>query len=253
MPSANHFHESKPMNSTSRINAILFDLDGTLRLHHPTGGEIFTEYAISLGIPIHEEDALRAARWEHYYFANSPEIRTDKEKFTSQKFEADPFWTNFGRRRLIVMGCNPAQAAELAPQFSAHMVENYKPEVSVPREIPRLLAGWRDAGFTLGMVSNRDHPFDDQLKEMGLGDCFDFTLAAGEVNSYKPGRLIFEEALRRAGTPASGTMYVGDNYFADVIGSRRAGLQPVLYDPARIFPDADCAVIRSFDELPSLL
>jgi FMN phosphatase YigB (HAD superfamily) len=241
------------MISPTGIKAILFDLDGTLRHHLPSGGEIFLNYAISLGFPISEEDRLRAARWEHYYFANSPDIKTDKIKFISQKFENDSFWINFARRRLIVMGCSPAQAVELAPQFSAHMVEAYKPQVHIPEEAPAILAGMKSAGYLLGMVSNRDKPFDDQLEEMGLRSYFDFTLAGGEVNAFKPERAIFDEALRRGGTNASETMYVGDNYFADVVGSLRAGLRPVLYDPTRIFPDAECAVIRSFEQLPSLL
>jgi len=38
-----------------------------------------------------------------------------------------------------------------------------------------------------------------------------------------------------------------------VIGSRRAGLQPVLYDPLGIFPEPDCPTIRSFDELNSII
>jgi hypothetical protein len=46
---------------------------------------------------------------------------------------------------------------------------------------------------------------------------------------------------------------VGDNYFADVIGSRRAGLTPILYDAQGIFPDADCATIKTFDELNSVI
>jgi hypothetical protein len=33
------------------------------------------------------------------------------------------------------------------------------------------------------------------------------------------------------------------------VGARRAGLEPVLYDPHHIFPDADCITIHSFDEL----
>ncbi len=241
------------MISPNRIKAILFDLDGTLRHHHPTSREVFTSYALSLGIPISDEDHLRAARWEHYYFANSPEVKIDKEKFISRKFENDDFWINFARRRLIVMGCSTVQAAQLAPKFSAHMVEVYDPQVHIPEEAPAVLARLKDAGYRLGMVSNRDLPFDDQLEEMGLRDCFHFTLAGGEVNSFKPERAIFEEAVRRAGTLAPETMYVGDNYFADVVGALRAGLLPVLYDPTHVFPDAECAVIRSFEELLSLL
>ena len=85
-------------------------------------------------------------------------------------------------------------------------------------------------------------------------DCyFRFALAGGEVDAFKPDPRIFEHALERAGTSAAETIYVGDNYFADILGSSRAGLVPVLFDPAGLFPEADCAVIRSFHEFPALL
>jgi putative hydrolase of the HAD superfamily len=73
------------------------------------------------------------------------------------------------------------------------------------------------------------------------------------VNSFKPETLIFERALELAGTSAHETMYIGDNYFADIVGSRRAGLTPVHYDPIRLFPEAECTVIKSFAEIPALL
>jgi putative hydrolase of the HAD superfamily len=241
------------MLSPNGIRAILFDLDGTLRLHHPIGSELFTDYAIHLGLHIDAEDRLRAARWEHYYFASSPEIKADNKKYAEQKSETDSFWKNFGRRRLIALGCHPAQAAELAPQLAAYMHEAYKPQAFVQQEAHTALASMKEAGFILGMVSNRTQRYEEELTQLGLSDYFQFTLAGGEVDSYKPEPAIFAEALRRAGTSASETMYVGDNYFADIVGSRRAGLRPVLYDPIHLFPDADCPVVTAIDQLIKLL
>ena len=233
---------------TSDIKAILFDLDGTLRHHIPSGGAVFTDYALSLGLPINSEDRIRAERWEHYYFANSPEIRAD-----SEKFKEDAFWVNFGRRRLIALGISPRQAEELAPQFSAHMSAAYKPRVHVPEDALTLLTQLRQAGYTLGVVSNRGTPFHDELENLGLAKFVHFSLAGGEVKSFKPDAGIFNAAVERAGTSAAEAIYVGDNYFADVIGSRRAGLRPVLYDPSGLFPEAECDVIQSFDQFPKLL
>lgn len=53
-------------------------------------------------------------------------------------------------------------------------------------------------------------------------------------------------------------MYVGDNYFADVLGAQNAGLQPILIDPEGVFTDhvdciGDCHVIRCMSELLALL
>lgn len=241
------------MTSPNKIKSILFDLDGTLRLHTPVGSDVFNDYALSLGLSLHPEDVTRAARWEHYYFANSPEIKADKHKYDSQKSLNDLFWVNFGRRRLIVLGCSPAQAESLAPQFSAHMAENYKPKAYMPEDALSLLVDLKAAGYILGMVSNRESPFDEELQEMGLSEFFQFTLAAGEINSFKPDRAIFNEAVKRAGTPASEIIYVGDNYFADVVGSRRAGLYPILYDPIGLFPEAECPTITAFGQIPSII
>jgi HAD superfamily hydrolase (TIGR01549 family) len=232
------------------IKAVLFDLDGTLRHHIPAAGDVFVEYARSIGLHISEEDFIRAEHWVHHYFAFSLEIQADGRLF---KDDQRSFWVNFTKRRLVALGIGTAQAVELAPQASAYMEEFYKPEVHVPPDVCPLLEFLKRSGYVLGVVSNREEPYHDEIKSIKLDSYFQFVLAGGEVNSFKPQALIFERALELAGTSAQETMYIGDNYFADVVGARRAGLIPVLYDPISLFPDAGCAIIKSFAELPDLL
>lgn len=234
------------MFSTNGIKAILFDLDGTLRHHIPNGSDVFIEYAIHLGLPISEDDKLRSLRWEHYYFAYSPEIRADQKTFQDNHHD---FWINYCRRHLIALGAHPSQAIELSSAAAAYMKETHKPQVHVPQEVRDMLASMQTAGYILGVVSNREKPYQEELKELELDLHFNFSLAGGEIPSYKPEPAIFKRALELAGTRAPETVFVGDNYFADIVGSRRAGLRPVLYDPSSLFPEADCAVIKSFDEL----
>jgi putative hydrolase of the HAD superfamily len=231
------------------IKAILFDLDGTLRHNCPTGDQVFIKYIVELGLRFSEGDGVRAQRWEHYYFANSPEIREDFEMHKDRK----AFWVNFSRRRLIALGCHPEQALKLASRISAYMAENYKPISHVPDEVFTLLSLLKGAGYILGVVSNRDDPYQEELKELKLDSYFKFSLAGGQVKSFKPDAPIFERALEMAGATAAESIYVGDNYFADIVGSRRAGLTPVLFDPNGLFPEAECAVIKSFAEFPELL
>ncbi|MBC7877521.1 MAG: HAD family hydrolase [Anaerolineales bacterium] len=238
------------MISTNKIKAVLFDLDGTLRHHLPTGGEVFVEYLKSLGMNILLEDKIRAEHWEHLYFASSTEIQEDNETF---KDDLKAFWVNFTKRRLVALGIPEMEAIALAPKVSDYMGEFYKPEVYVPEEAFTLLAFLKEAGYVLGVVSNRDEPFLEELKNLKLDSYFHFILAAGEVKSYKPDKLIFERALEIANISAQETIYIGDNYFADIVGSRGAGLVPVLYDPISLFADADCTVIKSFNELSELL
>jgi putative hydrolase of the HAD superfamily len=238
------------MTRNHRIKAIFFDLDGTLRHSVPEGAQVFDEYLIALGYPISEEDRQRAMRWEYLYWANSPDLRDD---LLAHSADTENFWLEYTRRRLVAVGLSPAQAKEMAPQVSAHMGEMYQPQSIVPADVRRLLPALQQAGYILAVISNREKPFHDLLISHDLSAYFHFSLAAGEVDSYKPDPGVFQHALQRANVAAHETVYVGDNYFADVVGSRRAGLHPVLYDPNHIFPEADCLTIQSFDELPAAI
>ena len=110
----------------------------------------------------------------------------------------------------------------------------------------------REAGFLLGIVSNRTHPLDDELKNFGLDGYIDLILTAGEANSWKPDIGIFLEAVLRLQVSPAEVLYVGDNYYADVIGARNAGLRPVLLDPEGVFHDVECEVIHKLHDLIDL-
>ena len=238
------------MNSTNHIKAVFFDLDGTLRHNVPTGDQILNEYLIELGLNFTAQDHMNAMRWEYRYWANSADLRDD---IIAHSADTENFWIEYTRRRLLSLNLLPQQAVELAPKVSAHMGETYKPDSIIPEDVRRVLPELKQAGYIMAVISNRDKPFQETLEEHGISEFFSFSLAGGEVDSYKPEPGIFEHALRRVDVSAQEAIYVGDNYYADVIGSRRAGLQPVLYYPNMIFPDADCATIKSFEELISVI
>jgi HAD superfamily hydrolase (TIGR01549 family) len=238
------------MNLSNDIKAIFFDLDGTLRHSIPSGGEVFTDYVITLGLQVNQESRLRALRWEHFYWASSVDLRND---LLAHSAETENFWIEYSRRRLIALGASPEWAVEFATRISTHMGEVYKPESIVPEDVRRTLPQLKESGYILGVISNRDKPFQDVLDDHGIGEFFDFSLAAGEVNVFKPDPGVFEHGLQRVNVSAYEAIYVGDNYYADVVGARAAGLQPVLYDPLGVFPDSDCTTIKSFDELNSIV
>jgi len=238
------------MNSNHRIKAVFFDLDGTLRHSVPTGGEVFTDYVITLGLHVSPEDRIRAARWEHFYWASSPDLRDD---LIAHSGESENFWIEYSRRRLVALGASPDLAIEYAPKVSMHMGSEYKPESVTPDDVRRALNQLKQDGYLMAVLSNRDKPFQETLDSHNLSEFFHFSFAGGEVDAYKPDPRSFEHALQRAGVTAPEAVYVGDNYFADVIGANHAGLTPILYDPGGIFPEADCATIKTFDELNSVI
>ena len=238
------------MLSSNGIQAIFFDLDGTLRHNLPSSGEFFANYAEQLGLRLTVEDRLRAVRWEHYYWANSLDLLSDKQIYPEDNAD---FWRHYARRQLVALGASNAQAEELAPEVTEYMRQAYQPKSIVPDDVFGLLPGLKETGYKLAVVSNRVKPYQEEVVTLGLAPFFVFSLAGGEINAWKPDPDIFMHACQRAGVKPEQTVYVGDNYFADVVGARRAGLRPVLYDPRGIFPEAGCPVITSFAQLVPVL
>jgi putative hydrolase of the HAD superfamily len=232
------------------IRAVFFDFDGTIRQNLPSGGEFFADHAERLGLRIRADDRLRAMRWEHLYWANSRDLLEDRQRYDGQIGE---FWMRYSQRQLVALGASALQAADLSAPMNEYMAESYKPESVVPADVREALPALVAAGYKLAVISNRGKPYQEELEGMGLAPFFAFSLAGGEINSFKPEPEIFLQACARVDVAPAEAAYVGDNYFADVVGARAAGLMPVLYDPREIFPDPGCAIIRSFAELPRLL
>ncbi|MGH2626670.1 MAG: HAD family hydrolase [Anaerolineales bacterium] len=234
-----------------KLRAVLFDLDGTIRHNQPHEVDTFHRWAAELGVPVSPERSLAAGRWLHAYLAQSDELLDDDRAVGGQRNGA--FWRRQARRHLEILGARPDDAEVLSEAITARFEAEYRPQDVVPPDVAPSLNRLRGTGYRLGLVSNRREPLDGLLAELGLGDAFDFAVAAGEVGWWKPDRRLFVYAAERAGVRPEQAAYVGDNLFADIQGARGAGLHPLLLDPAGLFPEADCPVVRSVAEVPPAL
>ena len=236
--------------SKNGYKAIFFDLDGTLRHPVPLGTDVYREKVAGYGLPISDEKQQEVGRWEHRYWARSSDLMRDTKKFRG---DSDAFWTNYATLRLEIMGASSAQIDAFRPKLRTYFDEEYAPVDKVPPELHQVLPELRSAGYKLAVLSNRRTPFMDIIKELSLDTYFDAIMAAGEVGSWKPDPRVFTPLLEKFDLAPEETVYVGDNYYADIVGARNAGLIPVLYDPRGIFPKADCSRITSFTELDKFL
>ena len=237
------------MLSDIKIKGILFDLDGTLRHNSPTFNEVFFKASESFDLANNSGKRKSSQRWLHYYWAQSPELLADMDNF---KGHDDLFWINHARLNLIAYGCSTLEADQLARPVYEYIRENYLPRDWVAPDVHETLLELKDRGYALAVLSNRRESCTLELADLELLDYFNFVLVAGEVNSWKPDTEIFMSGLERLGTTPKSTLYIGDNYYADVVGAEKAGLIPVLLDPEAVFPDVTCLVIDAIGDLLSL-
>lgn len=108
----------------------------------------------------------------------------------------------------------------------------------------------------LGVISNWDCTARDVLSDAGLIDYFDHLIISCEVGVNKPDAAIFTLALQTAGVRAQECMYVGDNYYDDVLGSRKVGMQAVVinrFGTLGIEEINDCPIIGDISNVLNFL
>ena len=226
---------------------IIFDLDGTLRESNPHFMDALYQTLLDMGLEVDPFTWRLTERWVHAYWAQSPELIED-----ARIYGRDQVWNRFLTRLMSEVGHPHADEAEVVA-FGEHMREVYQPVSELTPGALEVLTALREHDLTLGVLSNRSTPFDDELETLGIADFFDFTLAAGEVGIWKPRPEIFHAALERAGARPEEAVYIGDNYYADILGAAKADLDAILVDRRRVFTDVTAPRVECLTEILPLI
>jgi 2-haloalkanoic acid dehalogenase type II len=111
------------------------------------------------------------------------------------------------------------------------------------------------AHYRIGIVTNnRTEEQVDKLAVLGMTPLVDALITSEDAGVTKPDPRIFEVALARLGARPEEAVLVGDNWTADVLGARAAGIRPVWLNRfgARC-PDASVTTITGFEPLAQVL
>lgn len=238
------------MLQSNKITTVVFDLDDTLRYNHPHAHAFFCDYAESLSEPFSAEQRRASQRWEHSYWATSADLVTDLKSFGEG---SEKFWLNYSQRHLQALQFDEEKARAFAAQVHAHMRQNYKPASRVHAETLQALHSLKSAGYHVGLLTNRPKPAHAEMHAIGLDTYLDFFLTASQLGAFKPHKEIFENLLKFLNIPASEMIYVGDNYYADVLGARNAGVEPVLLNWDALYEKVDCLEVKSIADLLTIL
>jgi putative hydrolase of the HAD superfamily len=109
--------------------------------------------------------------------------------------------------------------------------------------------------FRLAVITNTLQPdlVPNHLTAMGIADYFDTVITSVEHGWRKPHPSIYAEALGRLNINAANAIFVGDNYNADYVGPKAAGMSAYLIDPDRRFQIMEHERLYSLVDLPDRL
>jgi HAD superfamily hydrolase (TIGR01509 family) len=213
---------------TNPVEAILFDMGGTLRgtvrKSKPEVDALIRQILdlIDHDAPVDEFAALLEARAAAY--------RRWAEK-TMLELNEEDLWTKW------MLPDRPAeQVSGMALQLNGLYREATGTRILFTETRDVLLELFR-RGYRLGLVSNTTSSSEvpAALAEMQLAGCIETVILSTVVGKRKPDPAILLEATRRMGIAPEECAYVGDKVDRDVAAARKAGFSRaiILRDPRK--------------------
>ncbi|MCL4179187.1 MAG: HAD-IA family hydrolase [Verrucomicrobia bacterium] len=213
------------------IQAVTFDVGGTLIDPHPSVGHVYAEIAASFGGPTLDPHLLNhrfRAAWKA--FPRQLHSAGDWAELVDQVFDD-----------LV----HPAPSRSFFPRLYERFADPdaWKIHADV---LPTLEALRRD-GIRIAVLSNWDDRLRPLLQRLELARFFDPIIVSCEVGAAKPDPAIFRFAASALELPPGLILHVGDDPILD-LAAGHAGLQAVLID--RCHPNCSLPRIHSLTRIP---
>jgi putative hydrolase of the HAD superfamily len=189
----------------SRLDAVLFDLDGTLCERTQDTNALYRRAFDRAGVPpFGEPDGLWAA-------LRGPPDHDDREGYLGAGFA----------RLAAQHGRSDADPLALAAAFTDLVDDN---QVRL-REGALDAIEWAADRGTVGLLTNGPERRQRvKLDALGIADRFDALVYADDLPRRKPHAEPFDRALAALRVDADRALYVGDSLAYDVAGAHNAGL-----------------------------
>jgi 2-haloacid dehalogenase len=116
--------------------------------------------------------------------------------------------------------------------------------------------------FRLGIISNVDDDLFAETRKKLAPVEFEFVVTAQQMQSYKPARRNFEEAIRRSGLRKEQILHAGQSLYHDIAPANALGIRNVWVNRPSIRPGSGAArpetatptyQVRTLAELSALL
>ncbi|MHA2349625.1 MAG: HAD family hydrolase [Candidatus Thorarchaeota archaeon] len=198
------------------IKAVIFDLGGTLYVPNSQLLDISKRYLEEIGLPEY-------TNLSDEMVSNNVHSRWEPPR---------DMWVEYDRRFLLDLGVKE-NVDELASKFQSKW-DDFISESNTSNNYTLIdgckegLEKLRDAGFKLGVASNRFGDPTPSLKQDKILDLFEAIEYTGVPGYKKPSPFMLLKVAREIGVNPMRCIYVGNIVQYDVVSAHRADMTPVL-------------------------
>lgn len=144
---------------------------------------------------------------------------------------------------------------ELADYFEKHFLDeiiNYNELIDGTLEILDYL---KSKNYHLHVVSNGFHEVTNRkVEKSGLKKYFETITSAEDAHAMKPDERIFEYSLNLANAKKSESIFIGDDWIADVKGAQNFGIDVIFFDALLENRTEDgLKVVQNLEEIKNFL
>ncbi len=188
------------------IQAVTFDVGGTLLRPWPSVGHVYARLAREFGMAVSPEvlNERFAAAWKA-----KTEFHHSRQCWKKLVIET---FASFG-------SVSEQMFALIYDAFKSRDVWQVEPDLSM------VLTELRKRNLPLGIISNWDERLRPLLDDLDLTGYFNAIVISCEYGQPKPAPGIFQEAARRLNVPVANILHVGDSFEEDIQGAGAAGMQ----------------------------
>ena len=202
--------KNNAMNDAEKIEAVTFDVGGTLIRPWPSVGEVYAKVAARHGmnVPAQELQQRFKAAW-----------RARKNFAYTRHAWAALVDETFGE----LCGRPPGE------DFFGELYEFFaRPDAwQIFDDVLPAIRQLSAKKIRLGIISNWDERLRLLLQRLDLQKYFEVIVISCEAGCAKPSPEIFALAAEQFHLPASALLHVGDSFELDVAGARAAGFRAV--------------------------
>lgn len=205
-----------------KYTTIFFDLDDTLidtaLNSKQVLEEVYTDYTINKFYPTFDDFYTKYQRINLHLWDQYEQNLISKEELKKGRFQQalSEFTT-----------ISTEQSLEMNSDFMGR-VSNKKNIIEGVEAILEYLK----PKYHLYIISNGFLEVQDKkIKNAGLDSYFKDVFLSDHVGKNKPHPLLFNHALKKAGTTSEDCIMIGDNINTDIIGAKNLGIDQIWFNP----------------------